>query len=329
MKIKSKASAAAMMCLLSAVLLAACDNNDKKTESSPNESTSAVDKDQQAEPTPSEQSSKDDPVLSDYNALKSTNPDISDRLKFLNENLTKLQPESADQIVRDLVAKYDEELPSRQEPFYKENVATALNALDWPITKDNASQIKDDSIRTMVEAVFADGYKLEAVEGSIFPIVDYNSLRQYKTALTSAYATYIELLAQLSDQKSMSDGGLVITWDQFADRMMMYDQYLSQFASSPDASKVKTMYEGALTIYMSGADNSPIYDRDGSYKLLDEVKTSYERIAKDFADTQTGKIIQGYLDVLQQSNWQVRSTDGKSAVQAVDSYREKALAEIK
>jgi hypothetical protein len=61
----------------------------------------------------------------------------------------------------------------------------------------------------------------------------------------------------------MSDGGLVITWDQFDDRIIAYDQYLSKYPSSPEFAKVQTRYAGAMAIYLTGADNSPIYDRGG------------------------------------------------------------------
>ncbi|GMK37397.1 hypothetical protein PCCS19_04500 [Paenibacillus sp. CCS19] len=330
MRIKRKTASAAAICLLSAILLVGCDNGDSQTPSSSSNDSSVVNQDQQpAEQTPSNETADKDQIIKDYEALKTSKASISEVLAFFDQQLAKLSPEDADRLVRELAARYDEELPSRQDPFYKENVASVLNELEWPITSDSVDKIQDESVRTIVQAAFADGYKLEAVEGSIFPIVDYGSLRKFADALSPAYSAYIELLAQQSDQKAMSDGGLVISWDQFADRIIAYDQYASKFPTSPEVSKVKTMYEGAMTIYLNGADNTPIYDREGSYKLLDEVKSSYERIAKDYADTQTGKIVQGFVDVLKQSDWQVRSSNGKTAIQAVDSYREQALAEIK
>lgn len=329
MRLRVKASTAAMMCVLTAILMVGCDNKDNNAANSPNDTSVVNTDDQQTEQTPADEMPDKQKILSQYEALKNNKANIQETLTFLNGYLAQLPSEDADKLVRELVSRYEEELPSRQDSFYKENVAAALNKLDWPITQDNVKQIQDESIRALVEGTLADGYKLEAVEGSIFPIVDYGSMRKYANALSAAYSSYIELLAQQSDQKAMSDGGLVITWDQFADRIVAYDQYITKYATSPEASKVKTMYEGAMTIYLSGADNSPIYDRDSSYKLLDEVKASYERVAKDYADSQTGKIIQGYLDVLQQSDWQVRSTNGKSAIQAVDTYREKALTELK
>ncbi|MBD3919279.1 hypothetical protein H8B09_10985 [Paenibacillus sp. PR3] len=330
MRLRVKASTAAMMCVLTAVLMVGCDNKDKDNNaaSNPNDNT-VVNTDQQSEKPPADEMPDKNKILSNYEALKDDKADIRGVLAFMNDYLAQLPAEDADKVARELVARYEEELPSRQDSFYKENVTDALNKLDWPITKDSVKQIQDESVRTLVEGTFADGYKLETVEGSIFPIVDYGSLRKYANALSPAFTSYIDLLAQQSDQKAMSDGGLVITWDQFADRIIAYDQYVSKYPTTPEASKVKTMYEGALTIYLNGADNSPIYDRENSFKLLNEVKTSYERVAKDYADTQTGKIIQGFIEVLQQSDWQVRSTNGKSAIPAVDAYREKALTELK
>jgi hypothetical protein len=328
MRLRIKASTAAMMCALTAVLIVGCDNKDNNPISSPNDST-VVETDQQTEQPPADETSDKDKILNDYEALNNNKPETREVLAFMNDYMAQLPAEDADKLVRDLVSRYEEELPSLQDSFYKENVADVLNKLDWPITPDSVKQIQDESVRMLVEGAFADGYKLETVEGAIFPVVDYGVLRNYANAMSPALSSYIELLAMQSDQKAMSDGGLVITWDQFADRIVAYDQYVAKYPTTPEAAKVKTMYEGAMTIYLNGADNSPIYDRENAYKLLNEVKVSYERVAKDYADSQTGKIVQGFLDVLQQSDWQVRSTNGKSAIQEVDAYREKALTELK
>ncbi|MGZ7443210.1 hypothetical protein [Paenibacillus sp. TH7-28] len=267
-------------------------------------------------------------ILEQFERLQTGDPEAKDYWVFFDEHLAALPQDDAGLLMQKLLAFYEEDLLKTQDKFAEEPVTQALSELGWPIPDEQLKQIKDDAVRQTVLGALAGGYKLETAEGMVFPVVNYGALKKYSSALSEKMQDFIALLAMDSDAKMASDGGLVITWDELAERAVAAEKYFTQYAGTPEAQQAKKLfYTRYLTTYLYGLDNTPIFDFD-TFKLTDEVKASYEHTVKTYPGTKTAAAVQGFLDVLKNADWQVFTKEnGKQTdVPAVKQYRDRVLA---
>ena len=267
-------------------------------------------------------------ILEQFERLQAGQSEAKDYLAFFDEHLAALPQDDADRLMQKLLAFYGEDLLKTQDKFAEEAVLQALGELGWPILDEQLKQIKDAAVRQTVLGALAGGYKLETAEGMVFPVVDYGALKKYNPALSEKMQDFIALLALDSDAKMASDGGLVITWDELAKRTAAAEQYFTQYAGTPEAEQAKKLfYTRYLTTYLYGLDNTPIFDFD-TFKLTDEVKASYEHTVKTYPGTKTAAAVQGFLNVLKSTDWQVFTKEKgmQTDIPAVKQYRDRVLA---
>lgn len=304
--------------ILAMAILTGCSQNGKSDSTGGSNTTDS----EQAAPEPgsnndsekSQQETESDTnkeqILSDFDKFKAGKPEAKEWLAWFDEHLAKLPAEDADQLVRELLAFYEMDLGKVQDEYLKEAVYRELGTLEWPITEDSLSRIKDEAVRQTITDHFAGGYKLQTVEGMVFPIVDYGKVSKYADAVSEPMGEYLKLLAMESDARMASDGGLVITWDELAERTVAYEVYFKQYADTPESAKVKEQYENRyLPAYFNGLVNTPIYDYD-TFKLNSEVKASYENTIKKYPDSETAKLAQQFIDVLKKNDWKVYEGSG-------------------
>lgn len=114
-----------------------------------------------------------------------------------------------------------------------------------------------------------------------------------------------ELLETGDEEKGLylfDDLGMMITWDQLADRIVKWETYLAKYPQSP----LKNTVESAIRIYInvyttgSGLESTPAY-RSGL--LRDKVKASYKRFIKHYPESQFHSLIKEYFTLLRQQRF--------------------------
>jgi hypothetical protein len=246
----------------------------------------------------------------------------------------EVQPVDADELVRVLETYYDSHLEAAAKKYEADNVQQTLSALEWPISEEIASGIKDDSIRQLVQETLAGGYKLETSEGFIFPIVDYGQLLSFEDRVSIPMKTYLDLMATESDNASAEDGGLIISWNELASRTLASESYVVNFPDSPERSKVEDRFINYLTMYLIGLDNTPIFDYE-TFVLLPDVKKQYEQMVASHSGTVTGQLVKQLLDILGKSgdavfikNKNGEQTDIPAVKQFRDQIKSVALSKL-
>ncbi|TLS49281.1 hypothetical protein FE782_25840 [Paenibacillus antri] len=265
-----------------------------------------------------------------FEQLITSAQEASELLAFLDEHIGDASQEHADAMIRGLLAFYEEDLEKTSEAYYGSDVQEALLGLGWPIAAERLEAIEDEAIRELALTKAAGGYKLETAEGMIYPVVDYGMLKKYADRLSPALKDYLALLALESDDKMASDAALIIGWDELAERGVAYEAYLVQYPDAPETERAKEMYHTRFLMpYLYGLNNTPVFDFD-TFRLLDEVKASYEKTVQAYPDTITAQIVSGFLDALEASDWQVfEKVDGQQAdVEDVKTYREGARTQF-
>ncbi|WP_336788121.1 hypothetical protein [Paenibacillus sp. MMO-177] len=282
-----------------------------------------------------EKSSDQDALIHKFKTVVSTAKEASEIVSFLNENLNKAGQNNADQMVRELYGFYAKDLPASQKAFFGDHVQNVLTEMDWPITSANAASIPNEAVRQLVVTKLSGGYKLVWVEGTIYPIVDYGNQQKYSMYLSKPLNSYIALKAAESSDPAAMDAGLVITWNELANRAVMAETFLKQYADTPEYTEVQSIYlDTYLRMYLNGLSNTPIFD-SSNLKLLPEVKASYLKVSKEYPDTVTGIMASRFLEILAKSDdvGMMRGPAGTQLLPEVKefqkNYRQTALKLLK
>lgn len=250
-------------------------------------------------------------------------------IAYLNAQIADANQITADTMLRGLHTFYDSNLEAAQNAFFTDNVQDVLLKEEWPITVQTAASIQDTAVRELVQRAFYGGYKLEMVEGSIYPIVDYSYQKRYSKFLSNQMKTFVELQAVESDKASAMDGGLMISWDELAERALLAEAFIRKYKDSPEREIVLNQYVNRyLMMYINGLINTPIHDFE-TFKLHDEVKASYKKTAEEAPQSVTGKLAAQFLVVLASTDDQVFAVkDGEQIeLPAVKQFREGLSAE--
>jgi len=328
MKTNRKLMAVAMASMLIVGGLSACSNNDNGTDTPAPSSSAASPSASTPVPTPSgpapSANSEDVKILDAFKAKLEQKSSLADLNAQLDADLPKVSKDMADAMLRQLLSYYDAQLSEVQKSFESDTLQQQLRKLKWPFTEDQLANMEDAAAREQVQTALDGGLKLEAAEGFVFPVVDYGKLKRFDADVNPSMKDYIALLSIESDQKTASDGGLVISWDELANRALTAEQYVKDYPDSPEKAGATQKYIQYATNLFYGLDNTPIFDYD-TYKAKPEITELYKKIVSEHPDTATAKLAQQFLDVLTKTDGYVfhKAKDGgQTSIPEVQAFRE-------
>lgn len=255
--------------------------------------------------------------------------EAADVIAFLNTNIANADQVTADTMLRGLHVYYDTHLEAAQNAFFTASMQDVLVKEPWPITEETAASIQDEAVRKLVQTALNGGYKLEMVEGSIYPIVDYSYQKGYSKHLSEQMKAFVELQAVESDKVPAKDGGLIISWDELAERALLAEAFMTKYKDSPESGAVQNKFVNSyLMMYINGLVNTPIYDLE-TFKLLDEAKASYQKTVAEAPQSVTGRITARFLDVLASTDDRIfTENDGEQTeIPAIKQFRDGLVTE--
>lgn len=156
-------------------------------------------------------------------------------------------------------------------------------------------------LKALMEETINKKYKIFAVEGFYAPIVDYAAYDVYRKYLTQEMNDFIDIKLDESTQPAVLDAGIVIPIDDFIGRILKSFKYLDNYPDSPRFAKVKQFNDGRIMVYLSGIDNTPVFDINN--KIYPEKLQEFKENADKYAGTEFGNILKSYLDLLVQENY--------------------------
>ncbi|WP_440109587.1 hypothetical protein [Paenibacillus sp. QZ-Y1] len=167
-------------------------------------------------------------------------------------------------------------------------------------------EIKDPTVRKLLQEASDLGYKLETSEGIYYPIINYEVYKKFQPFVKPDIAAYIDIMATESNQMTTSDGGIIIPWDELIQRTLEKEAFLNNFPNSNRTTTVKRWLFVDYLFY--GSDNTPAYDwyTDEEIRTIDpELKKAYEKaLAKREPHTKSVLLdtMEKILTVLNQNN---------------------------
>ncbi|XID93166.1 hypothetical protein ACF3MZ_01100 [Paenibacillaceae bacterium WGS1546] len=265
-----------------------------------------------------------DLIVNEFREMALAGAPAKEMFDSFRSSVAEVQPTQADELVREMEAYYETNLPETEKAFEDSGVQQALMQLEWPISEQAIEDMTDDEVKELAEETLAGGYKLETAEGYIFPVVDYGRLLSFGDRVSIAMKAYLELMAAESDAPAAKDAALVISWDELASRALAAESFVVTFPDTPERAEAERRFLLYLQFYLIGLNNTPIFDYE-TFELLPEVKAQYEQMAASHAGTITGQLTAEWLNALEEANGQVfgRGANGEQTdIPALKEFRD-------
>ena len=268
-----------MLILLSLVMvmaLAACGNNEEEVQEP--EAEPPV----QEEPVQEAEEDEKEMIMDEFRIIVEDERASAAVIKeFMDENLPVLGELEGNHMFDNLENALKREIGDIDRDLMELDPEGKLNELmgnSGQLGLEMIAQIEDEDLKAAVENAYDNHYKLISREGQVEAVIDYSSLKEYQEKVTDEWKEYIDIMAAESDQAPFSDGSLMITFDQLAERILSIENYLNRYVSGPRQEELLELYENRLTAYYKGLPNTPIAAYD-SGEILDNVYKSYENTA--------------------------------------------------
>jgi len=110
----------------------------------------------------------------------------------------------------------------------------------------------------------------------------------FKNKVTPDYAAYISQMAKDNKENYAINGGLMITWEELGDRLIVWENLMNKYPKSQLIKSITDNYYSYLSDYLLGMDSDLIYDSEEG-KIFDDKMKEYNRIIKKYPNSRTAK----------------------------------------
>lgn len=261
------------------------------------------------EPKPEVSIEKDEEkIIKDFKTMVKSDNEPFVLVKFIDENIDKVKTENATEMIRELeevqegyIERYTEQLfmeEHQMELLTLSEVQHSEAKIEDYLFFDNSKieEIKNGNLKELVNNIMEGKYKLINMEGAFYPIIDYEALKIYNDNISDEMKEYIDLKSMDSNMPTILDAGLVISFDQLAERLVKTENYILKYPNSIKYEETLRLYGVYLKFYLEGSSNTPIYDYE-SKKIKDEVLSSYKKV-RNMDETVTSKVVSKYIDII-------------------------------
>ncbi len=251
---------------------------------------------------------KDDVVVEeDEDTLIEEFADILDKeeepdkiISFIDNNLDKLGELEGDIMIDGLEKKLIENEDSTTDKIFELDKNNEIIEIwennNYEFGESQIGLIKDNDLKAELQKSYDNMYKLVNLEGQFFNVIDYARLQKYNDYLTDEWKDYLAIMARDSEDLPMADGGLRISYDELAKRLILTENYLNSYVEGGRREEMLELYENKIDVYLKGVPNTPIADRDTNI-ITDEVLSSYEKTA-NIENYITSHIVFKYLEAI-------------------------------
>jgi len=140
-------------------------------------------------------------------------------------------------------------------------------------------------------------------EGQAYLELNTGMVKEYFYAsLSPAGKTFLSLSAKEITEPSVSDGGLAISFQDVADRLGAWNNFLAAYANTVFHDAAQEHKNWYWRLFLNGTDNTPVFD--DSKKIYAEPLEGYRYYAKTYSTASDAPVIQEYLLLLSQSKFQ-------------------------
>ena len=223
--------------------------------------------------------------------------------EYVDENVGKLSQLEGnlmiDSLEKSLIDNLDE-VTNRLTTLDEDGELMDIASDEFFFSVDKVSQIKNGDLKKEVSTLLDSNYKLINLEGSFYPIVDYEALQGYNNNVTDEWKEYLAVRAMDSNNPPFADGALRISFDDLANRIIKTENYLNKYLDSSRREEMKDSYHNKIAIYLKGVDNTPIAD-SGTKEIYEDILGSYNSTSHQEGYI-TANILYRYVEAIKANN---------------------------
>ncbi|ANF96330.1 hypothetical protein [Paenibacillus bovis] len=242
----------------------------------------------------------------------------------LVNRIDEFTPTQATLAVLQLENAYNNYWTTAMDQMIKPNLQQAIGQIYKPgMTMLTASgQVKKPKYQMVLQDLAHMGYKLEATEGTYYPVVDYKSFQVFNHYIQPDIRDYINIMAAETEQPTSEDAGIVIGWDELLKRTLAMETFLNTYSSSNRRTPVQELYDREKMYVFHGTDNTPLFEY-GTLTIDPEAKKAYQIVLDSKTNTQIQNsqvltYLQKYLQLIEQSS-------GKKSTEIVQFLKQYSL----
>ncbi|KTD86119.1 hypothetical protein [Paenibacillus etheri] len=193
-------------------------------------------------------------------------------------------------------------LRAYSEKVYPENVQKAINSV---YIKSKSlkytgllNAIKDSKVSSVLIEGSNKGYQIMTSEGMYYPTMNYESFKIFKPYISKDIAAYIDIMATETNQPSLSDGAVAISWSDLTNRVLAMESFVTKYPSSNRSTAIQQQLQNATGYLLYGVSNTSVYGDDP--QVIDpEVRQAYEAAVKNATgDSRIVTILEKLLKLL-------------------------------
>lgn len=205
------------------------------------------------------------------------------------------------------------------EKVYPDNVQKAINSVYIKSKtlkySDLLNAIKDSKVSSVLIEGSNKGYKLVTSEGMYYPTMNYENFKIFKLYVSKDLAAYIDIMATETNQPSVSDGAVAISWPELTNRVLTMEDFVTKYPSSNRTSAIKQQLQDATAFLLYGASNT-----DDKLVIEPEVRQAYEAAVKNSTgDSRIVTILEKLLKLLDSTHNKFTPEVEKFLKEAVNS----------
>lgn len=246
-------------------------------------------------------------IIKDFRNMVKSDNDPFILVNFIDENIDKVAPEYKEEMIMELELVQEKYIERYTDQLFGEDhqmellslSSTGESEIQLFFDENKVEDIKNGNLRELVDKILLGKYKLINMEGSFYPIIDYEKLKIYNKYLSPEMKDYLEIKSMDSNMPTILDAGLMISFEKLSDRLIKAENHITKYPEGIRYEELLRLYGTYLKLYLEGLDNTPIYDYE-TKKIREEVLSSYKKTA-NIKDTVTSKIINKYIDIIKEN----------------------------
>ncbi len=252
------------------------------------------------EEKPSSQDNKEqslEDVKEEFETIRQDETDLIKIFDFIDENIHLSDEEFADEMIDHILLYSISELLPFSERYFEQGIQEKIRQYhDGSTDLHELADSPDGVLSELAKDTLKRRYKLIGVEGPIEPIVDYKAYQEYSRYLSDPMNAFIDIMSVESDKPSLGDGSIVISLEEYVERIMSFYAFEEKYSGFPRIYYVVNGLNIYLWIYMGGIDNTPVFDhnQDIIQERLDDFKMNLIK----YEDSRFAEKLNEYLELL-------------------------------
>ena len=260
---------------------------------------------------------------------------VTDKLETYQTFINQLDSSSIESAT--LAAKKYQELFSDQEQnandrayiifdTYYEKLTNSLNTTlekdtaDYsPLFLQNGTPVSQN-LKDYQKKLKENGFQLASIEGMAYIEQDRDFVAKwFENRVSATMREYLQERNKENKEGFMKDAALVISGEQYVDRLIWLEKFTKYHSSFHFADDLKRQRKRLLAFFLTGADNTPLFVYS-TRNLNQYYKDAYTYLQNTFPNSETNHIVSPYYQALQAGN-------NKKADELIREYKHKQLIE--